>query len=153
MKILIYLTCAILLLGAGCSVEAQDDTAFDQSSLKEVYESELPDLPDHFVACLPTTSMFCEDGDCTTYEPTVFVLLSGGSANGRYYRCDISGCDSYDAQSTMSGAYEIVQLDGKPSLLLKRDVTGVDDYSYEESLSIGLGRGINTGYCFETKNF
>ena len=153
MKYILVLS-TLALVGAGCLNSALVEESLNNKwSLESVYQAGIDDWPDHFIACLPTASQFCQYGSCEDVKPSVFVLLTGGRTDGKYHRCDINGCDTYEADAQQSGAYEVLQLDDPGGIFMKRDVIGADNFGYTESVSIGLGVGINTGYCFETKDF
>lgn len=96
------------------------------------------------IRCEPSTKLYCDAGKCEPALKGVFLLLEERGTRRTYSRCDLKGCDSYDAQMSVSGGYENWQMTEPKGVFFKRSL---DTGEFVESATLGLQVFLSFGSC------
>lgn len=96
------------------------------------------------LVCPIQTQFLCSVDGCQNNLPSVTIKIQKGFNETPYYsRCDKNGCDKYEASIKNSGIYfEISPISRSGSVKVN-----VMDFSFMETLSIGLSSLIGFGIC------
>jgi hypothetical protein len=93
------------------------------------------------LVCKSARSHVCTSDGCVAQKPSSWLEID--QPEGLYKRCDAKGCDAYAADITMSGAFLVVGLIGRPTMM---KVSGLDG-TFVDVATMGTAAVLNFGSC------
>ena len=91
--------------------------------------------------CDITAKYACSAGGCEPRQLSTWNVIDPGS--GLFSRCDLDGCDSYDAKITESGMFYTIEASGRGTIAkMARDGS-----SFLEVVTLGTVALVSFGSC------
>lgn len=119
--------------------------AFEESS----QHTAIADVAD--LSCFPTQRYDCNlRGGCKVATPATYYFVDRDTENGKYYRCDIEGCDTYPVRVVESGDFtQFIPVLGQAMLfkVANNDSLATLRGEFVDITTIGTTAIVSTGRC------